>query len=160
MTNNDITNPSLLVSEEGEPWLFTIARQNDPANTPLFDARDRLHPFADEADRARGTGPDSDPELWDFRAAGSSTTPMSGSGLLERHHDQMRHERLTSDAGDDADRCSRIDPPPRAGDSCAADPQDRDPELDAAVLLLLGMSADASRTTSSAGRRRAPCWWE
>ena len=40
-TENDVTNLSLLVSaRRGNPHLFTIARQNLPANGPLFEACD------------------------------------------------------------------------------------------------------------------------
>lgn len=38
-TDNDITNLSLIVAvSRRNPALFTVARQNDPANKPLFDA--------------------------------------------------------------------------------------------------------------------------
>ena len=39
-TDNDVTNLSLLVSaaRRCNPDLFTIGRQNDPSNGPLFEA--------------------------------------------------------------------------------------------------------------------------
>jgi Trk K+ transport system NAD-binding subunit len=85
-TDNDVTNLSLLVAAKSRnPHLFTVGRQNDPANAPLFDA---LHIYstlvptrlvAHEVLARIG-----DPMLWLFVQQAQRHDDEWGQPLLER----------------------------------------------------------------------------
>ncbi len=140
-TNNDITNLSLLVSaRRANAELFTIARQNDPANTPLFDGLpidSTLLPTKLIAhDVLARIG---EPLLWEFVQRAQRDTDEWGSAQLGR---------ITSRCGTQRPDIWTLALTPTGAPALAAhlenatvgallhDPQDRTRELDAVVLLL------------------------
>ncbi|MCB0920232.1 MAG: NAD-binding protein [Actinobacteria bacterium] len=140
-TNNDITNLSLLVSaKKANPRLFTIARQNDPANTPLFDGLpidSTLLPttlIAHEVLARIG-----DPLLWAFVQQAQQHTDDWGVALVERITGRCGSERpdiwtlALTPAGAPA-LIPHLEQATVGG--LLHDPQDRTRELDAVVLLL------------------------
>jgi voltage-gated potassium channel len=85
-TDNDTTNLSLLVEARRQnPGLFLVARQNDPANAPLFDALDCdavLVPTRLVAHEVLARI--SDPLLWQFVQEAQQRDDEWSVALLER----------------------------------------------------------------------------
>ncbi len=170
-TNNDITNLSLLVSaRKANSRLFTIARQNDPANTPLFDGLpidSTLLPtklIAHEVLARIG-----DPLMWDFVQNAQQHTDEWAVDLLDRitsrcgderpdiwtvaltpagapaldHH--MDHATVGSLLHDPQDRSRVLDVVAlvlKRGDVVTMTPADDEPLQAGDQLLLVGMSYD------------------
>lgn len=143
-TDSDTTNLSLIVAaKRRNPDLFTIARQNDPANGPLFDALDIdavLIPTQLVAHEVLARI--RDPLLWRFYQEAQSRDDSWGRPLLERLTaacGQRRPALWTMRLSERATPAlwKRL----AAGDVTVGKllrhPEDRDRALDVIVLLIL-----------------------
>lgn len=140
-TDNDISNLSLIVAaSRRNPGLFTVARQNDPANRSLFEALridSTLVPTRLVATEVLARI--SDPMLWAFVQEAQQRDDAWAGPLLDRIVEVTGGRRpdvwtVTLDvhgAPALADRLENV----RVGD-LLKDPQDRQRRLDAVPLLV------------------------
>lgn len=140
-TDNDISNLSLIVAaSRRNPGLFTVARQNDPANRSLFEALridSTLIPTRLVATEVLARI--SDPMLWAFVQEAQQRDDAWAGPLLDRIVEVTGGRRpdvwtVTLDvhgAPALADRLENV----RVGD-LLKDPQDRQRRLDAVPLLV------------------------
>jgi Trk K+ transport system NAD-binding subunit len=139
-TDNDVTNLSLLVSaRRGSPHLFTIGRQNVPANGPLFDACDIDTTLVTTRLVAQEVlARINDPTLWLFVQQAQRRDDLWSVELVER---------ITGNCGTGRPDIWTLEVTPtgapaihdRAGvtlGSLLHDPQDRSQRLSAVALLV------------------------
>lgn len=143
-TDNDITNLSMLASARAaNPGLFLVGRQNEPANTLLFEAMaldSLLVPtalVAREVLQRVGS-----PLLWRFVQAGRQRDERWAASLLERLTSAMGESRDSVwDLRINAEQCPAVlerlrrEGPVTIG-HLLADPEDRDVRVPAVPLLL------------------------
>jgi Trk K+ transport system NAD-binding subunit len=143
-TDNDTTNLSLIVgASRRNPELFTIARQNDPANRPLFDALHidtTLVPTRLVA--AEVLARISDPMLWAFVQQAQQRDDRWAQPLLDRLVGACGPRRPALWTVDlTAHGAPAVAPRLTAGEvtlgALLTDPQDRKRPLDAVPLLVL-----------------------
>ena len=139
-TNNDITNLSLLVSaRKANVDLFTIARQNDPSNTPLFDGLpidSTLLPtklIAHEVLARIG-----DPLLWAFVQQAQHHSDEWGAALVDRISSRCGTQRpdiWTLSVTQEGSPALMTHLENATVGALLHDPQDRSRPLDAVALL-------------------------
>ncbi len=142
-TDNDISNLSLLVAATTRnPNLFTVARQNDPSNGPLFDALDIdsvLMPTRLIAHEVLARI--SDPLMWQFVQNAQRRNDAWGQPLLERIVERCgtRRPDIWSVALTDAGAPAVMDAT-EAGTvtlgQLLKDPQDRERALEVVTLMI------------------------
>ncbi|HQR80261.1 MAG TPA: NAD-binding protein [Actinomycetota bacterium] len=142
-TDSDTTNLSLIVAaKQLNPDLFTVARQNDPANGPLFDALDIdavLVPTRLVAHEVLARI--RDPLLWRFYQEAQQRDDSWGGPLLERltavcgsGRPAMWTMRLSS--GSTPALASRLRDGGLTVGALLRDPEDRERVLDVVPLLI------------------------